>query len=129
MIFGRKSVTAGKDGSNKDMEEETQRASDLRHMKRLDLVELLVSDMDVIEGLRSSVSDMQAKLDEAQDAIRELNKKLDERDARIEHLMEMLKTKDETIGRLAEGRTKRGMVGRRSKMTLEPMQPGAEKEA
>ena len=107
MIFGRKNVTAVKSRSNKDMEGEAQKASDLRHMKRLDLVELLVSDMDVIEGLRSSVSDMQAKLDEAQDAIRELNKKL---------------------GRLAEGRTKRGMAGRRSKMTLGPMQPGAGKE-
>lgn len=75
---------------------------DLRRLRRVDLIELLVSDMDTIEDLRAKLLGAETSLSEANETLDRLKQRLDEKDAQIEHLKDRLDIKDRIIADLQE---------------------------
>lgn len=95
----------------------TRKNADLKHYKRLDLIELLVNDMETIESLNKELDEkkqkldalieqdtrLKIKLDEKDEQLERLKQRLNEKDAQIEHLKDRLNKKDVAIAQLKEG--------------------------
>lgn len=73
---------------------------DLAHLKRMDLLALLVEQGREAGELQASLDETQAALAEANRLTQRLKDRLDEKDAQIERLKEKLNEKDAQLDRL-----------------------------
>lgn len=99
MLFNKRSKQGETDGDDLAATPVSEQL-DLRRLRRVDLIELLVSDMDTIEDLRTQLLSTELSLSEATDMAERLKAKLNEKDAQIDRLKMKLDDKDAQIGHL-----------------------------